>query len=115
MTLLPVANLGLSIIDLGMWIADLGLDTLVSKTGIRKSALFITNVGWRIGEFGARITHWAVDDAELSARIATMGSRFAVQRRKLAYLISRAVLCVALLFSIDTVGADLHVRPGARP
>src|SRR5262249_24425028 len=86
---------------------------LVSKTGIRKSALFITNVGWRIGEFGARITHWAVDDAELSARIATMGSRFAVQRRKLAYLISRAVLCVALLFSIDTVGADLHVRPAS--
>jgi hypothetical protein len=104
MTLLPVANLGLNIIDLGMWIADRGLDALVSKTGVRKSALFVTNVGWRIGEFGTRLTDWAVDDAELSARIETMRSRFAVQRRRLANLVSRAVLCVALLFSVYTVG-----------
>jgi peptidyl-prolyl cis-trans isomerase B (cyclophilin B) len=103
MRLLPVVELGFSLINLGMWIADRGIDAIVGRSGIRRSAMAIADFGLRIGEWGAELSAWAVDDVQFAARIASMKSKITAQRQKLADLGIRFLVCVVLLLASSAV------------
>ncbi|GEM_PF-166049 len=121
MTVLPIAWCGMSVANLGMWIADRGLQVLDYQPEFWRTALVITDWGLRTGEFGARMAGWAVDDAELAARIERMKSRFSALRLKVSRVGLNALLCAALLIASSAIAFAQAPRkknapvPGAEP
>lgn len=106
---LVLTNCGMGIIDLGMWIADRGLG-LFDKGVPKQLAIQIASGGWWVGERGAQLAGWGAPNAEYAVRLATIQSKFAWQRIKLAKIGRR----LALIFAVLLLAPGLLLAQPAR-
>ena len=117
---LALVNFGISIIDLGMWIGDRGLD-MFDQGLPKKLAIRVARGGWWVGERGAQLAEWGSPNAEYAVRFATIQSKFAWQRIRLAKIGQQLALAFAVLLLAPSLLLAQPARkknappPGAEP